>query len=52
MFLLVICEIYWQFVNTLTADYKHCVNLHDSTFIIFFITLAEIELENVSVKHM
>ena len=24
---------------------KHCLNLHDNTFIIFFITLGETELE-------
>ena len=29
---------------------KHCLNLHESTFIIFFITLGEIEFENVSVS--
>ena len=36
-------------VNML-KDPKHCQNWHDNTFIILFITLTQIELENVSVS--
>ena len=32
--------------------WKHFLNLHDSTFIIFLITLNEIELKNASGRDM
>ena len=38
-------------VNTLKGA-KHCQNLHNSTFIIFFITPRKIELENICLSHM
>ena len=36
-------------VNTI-KDNKNCCKLHDSSFVIFFVTLNEKELENVSLN--
>ena len=38
--------------TNMVKDPKHCRNLNDRSFIIFFITLKEIELGNVSLSDM
>ena len=42
---------YPSIVNMLKCP-KHFCNLYNSTFIVFFITLGEIKLENINLSNM